>query len=1456
MAGEPDAPRPAPRPSAAGTPLEATAATPPPADANAHPAQGAARPRARAGWRGWLAGTALLLAALLLAAGAALWLAWQQPGALPWLLRQVPGLSVQGLDGTLASGRLRIASLDWQLPAQAGRLRLQGLAIDGLTLQWRPRPGSWAALHLRRLQADALAFDSGPPAATPIAPPATLRLPLDLAIDELAIAQVRIAGLPDLGALRARLALGAAHGAEHRIDALALTLDAGPPGAPLPLPLQGRLTLGADAPLPLQATLQLRRDAGPRPWQAALQASGPLQRLALQATLDGRAAAGAAAPRLRADATLQPFAAWPLAALTLHTEALDLAALSPRLPHTRLGGRAEVASSGLDQPLAVDATLDNALPGAWDSGRLPVQSLHLQGRGALRGDAGLSLQRLELRLADERGAAGTLVGQGRWQADTLALDLALDRLQPARLHRSAAALQVGGPLRLRLSGLPLPALATPAAAGAAPPVRPPPRPAPAAGPAGAASAAAPRLALEGRLDGRLLDGPGTPVQLTLSAEAGPQTLHLLRAEARAGAASARASGRLRLDGRDWQLAGEAALQGFDPRPWWRGADGSAWRRGPHRLSGEAALDLRWPAAGAADLASLAAPPLAALRGEARAALGDSLLAGVPLNARATLRGAASAAALDLQATLAGNQLTLQGQRAARADDDRWQLALQAPALQALAPLGALLDELAPGSGAAWPGAGALQATARLDGRWPALRSQGTLHGQRLATPAGAVDALDLAWQHGAGPDAPLDASLRAQGLQRDRQRLDRLQAALRGSLREHRLTLLADSPLRPPAWAEQLLGPAGTGTRLEAEARAGWQPAAAGGAAGGTAFGGGSYRWQAGALRAGARDEQGGSRPWLAAQELSGELALQADGQPRSATLAPGRVQLLSTALAWHELRWAAGNPGRLDLAATLETLAVAPLLARAQPELGWGGDLRLGGRIALRSGERFDADLVLERQGGDLQITDELGQPQALGLSELRLALTAHDGVWQFAQGLAGQRIGTIAGAQVLRGTPQQRWPDAGAPLQGVLDLHVGDLGVWGAWVPPGWRLSGALDANAQVGGTLGAPQLRGSMRGRDLGLRNLLQGVELRDGQLALTLDGERARIDRLDFRSGGGDGRLTLSGGASLGEKPRAALQLVAERFRLLGRIDRRIVASGQAALVLDAERLQLDGRFNVDEGLVDIGRGDAPTLDDDVVVLRGGADTSAPRPAAAPLPRPLRGAQVAVHIGLGERLQLRGLGVDTGLRGDLLVTSPGGRLALNGTVRTHQGRYAAYGQKLEITRGVVGFSGAMDNPRLDILAVRPNLDVLVGVLIDGAAASPRIRLYSEPEMADYDKLSWLVLGRSPDGLGSADTALLQRAAFALLSGSGGPGPTDQLVEALGLTDFSLRQTAGDTRETIVSLGKQLSRRWYVGYERGVNATTGTWQLVYRIAQRFTLRAQSGSDNAVDLIWTWRW
>ena len=59
-------------------------------------------------------------------------------------------------------------------------------------------------------------------------------------------------------------------------------------------------------------------------------------------------------------------------------------------------------------------------------------------------------------------------------------------------------------------------------------------------------------------------------------------------------------------------------------------------------------------------------------------------------------------------------------------------------------------------------------------------------------------------------------------------------------------------------------------------------------------------------------------------------------------------------------------------------------------------------------------------------------------------------------------------------------------------------------------------------------------------------------------------------------------------------------------------------------------------------------------------------------------------------------MRGRGLDAGLRGELHLTSPSGRLAVDGTLRAVDGTYQAYGQKLGIDRGVLTFTGAGREP----------------------------------------------------------------------------------------------------------------------------------------------------------------
>ena len=539
----------------------------------------------------------------------------------------------------------------------------------------------------------------------------------------------------------------------------------------------------------------------------------------------------------------------------------------------------------------------------------------------------------------------------------------------------------------------------------------------------------------------------------------------------------------------------------------------------------------------------------------------------------------------------------------------------------------------------------------------------------------------------------------------------------------------------------------------------------------------------------------------------------------------------------------------RIELRADVEPFAVAPLLARLQPGMGWAGDLKLGARIVVNAAERMQMEATFARQDGDLHAASGDGL-LLLGLTDLRGALTARDGTWAFEFDAAGRSLGAVRGSLRARTAPELRWPADDAPVDGSLKLRVADIGIWNNFLPVGWRLAGELAAEAGISGRFGEPKYTGQVSGQKLSVRNLLQGVNVTDGDVAVRLDGDSARIERFTLR--GGDGTLTLTGGADFTAGGQARVSAVAQRFRVLGRVDRQLTVSGQAEMVVGEESLKVNGRVVADEGFFDITRSDAPSLDSDVSIR-----SVEPEPAeadAAAQPRAKRDVQVALDLDMGNNLRLRGRGLDAGLRGQLRVTTPGGRLAVNGTINTDGGTYAAYAQKLEIERGLVAFTGTPGNPRLDVLALRPNIDMRVGLAITGNLLTPRVRLFSEPEMSDSEKMSWLLLGRASDGLGRNDTALIQRAALALLAGEG-EAPTETLLKNLGIDDLSLRQADGDARETVITLGKQLSRRWYLGYERGVNATTGTWQLIYRIAQRFTLRAQSGLENSLDAIWVWR-
>ncbi|MCU6405994.1 translocation/assembly module TamB domain-containing protein, partial [Enterobacter quasiroggenkampii] len=120
-------------------------------------------------------------------------------------------------------------------------------------------------------------------------------------------------------------------------------------------------------------------------------------------------------------------------------------------------------------------------------------------------------------------------------------------------------------------------------------------------------------------------------------------------------------------------------------------------------------------------------------------------------------------------------------------------------------------------------------------------------------------------------------------------------------------------------------------------------------------------------------------------------------------------------------------------------------------------------------------------------------------------------------------------------------------------------------------------------------------------------------------------------------------------------------------------------------------------------------------------------------------------------------------------------------LNGQVDIPRGEFKAYGQDLQVRKGQILFSGPVDQPYLNIEAIR-NPDntadnVIAGVKVTGLADKPKVEIFSEPAKTQQEALSYVLRG---EGLASGDSDSAQMTAMLIGLGVGQSG---QLVGRIG-------------------------------------------------------------------------
>ncbi|WP_018609317.1 translocation/assembly module TamB domain-containing protein [Uliginosibacterium gangwonense] len=629
---------------------------------------------------------------------------------------------------------------------------------------------------------------------------------------------------------------------------------------------------------------------------------------------------------------------------------------------------------------------------------------------------------------------------------------------------------------------------------------------------------------------------------------------------------------------------------------------------------------------------------------------------------------------------------------------------------------------------------------------------------------------------------------------------------------------------------------------------------------------------------------------WLQGLSLTGPLRFALE-KPATLAVSSQRVALGSARLISQ-----GGEQGRIELMQTEWT--PERLLAKGKlsgVQLGFSLDeyqrTVFRGR-SLQLGAEWDVDLARQhakglvhvfREGGDFILQGD--SPVALGLENLDLNAAIEDQRLALSALANGSRIGAFnaVATLALSGQGADTRIDMRAPMVGVLNADMPSIAWLGPFVDQNMRTSGSLHGLFNLTGTPENPVGAGYLKGEGLGIVLAEQGTRLDQGNMLINFDAARVRLENLSFRADNrmappdkrlaappavgafsGSGEIALPSG-------KGDFQFKLDHVAALQQPGQWLIVSGDAHATSTWDGLDINARLHSDTGFVGMAKSGAPKLSDDVVV----------RGRQKPPQRMHLNADIGFDF--GDAFILKAYGVDTWLAGQLrIVLAQGVVPRATGSIRTRDGVFNAYGQRLAIERGAVNFHGSLDDPALNILALRKGLEVEAGVEVTGSAQRPKVRLVSDPNVPEQEKLAWILFGRASEG-SAADIGMLLSSAGASL-GSDGPDLSTRIANGIGLDSVSIGSAtsttrralqsgvannatsggsslssststtstnAGDTMSSqVLTVGKRLSTRAYLSFEQNFLGTESVVKLSYALSRFVSVVARAGTVNGLDL------
>ncbi len=399
------------------------------------------------------------------------------------------------------------------------------------------------------------------------------------------------------------------------------------------------------------------------------------------------------------------------------------------------------------------------------------------------------------------------------------------------------------------------------------------------------------------------------------------------------------------------------------------------------------------------------------------------------------------------------------------------------------------------------------------------------------------------------------------------------------------------------------------------------------------------------------------------------------------------------------------------------------------------------------------------------------------------------------------------------------------------------------------GRRITGSLEMNAAMAGTLDAPTVKGTVQLRKGSIHDYRHGLDLTDIEGTLEGTQKELRITQLTAHAAAGtiaaSGTLgVLEGGWPVDMKFTARAAQPFTSSIVTGSVNADLTLQGTLL-----HELTLAGTVGVNRATVEIPNSFPPN----VAVL------NVHRPGEQPVVNTVSSGPVInlkVAINAPRQILVKGRGLDAELGGQVQIGGTARGPTVDGGFDLQRGLFTLAGSRLTFSAGRVSFAGSdvtgRIDPTLDFTAQTTALDTTVTLRITGVADAPQFELTSVPQLPQDEILARLLFGENAGQLTAIQAAQLGAALVTLTGAGSGLNPLVELQKHLGLDRLAVGSndagTPGSTQNTgaTIEAGRYVTNRIFLDLKQN---TTGSTQLQVDVdlTNKLKLQTRVGTGTA---------